>query len=92
LAQTFLAADKWDVDPVGAKICDHRFFSTKQDGPPDMARGTSRELVEKALRIIRDPVTHRAYVYQIRGDLRTDQITEDERSAPPLLPKIRTLS
>jgi len=45
---------------------------------PVLESGNWRDVIEKSLRIIRQPDFHRAYVYQVRETILDERTSEDE--------------
>src|SRR5579859_4866346 len=62
-------------------ILDHRVQGTM---PLHMPVGRSRNVIERAFRIIRDPLTHQRYVQHLRGKLNSDPPSPEERKSSNL--------
>ena len=67
----------WDEVAFQLRILDYR---VQGDLPHHMPAGRTREIIEKAFRIIRDPITHRRYVQHLRGKLNSAPPSPEERS------------
>ena len=64
-----------------ARVRDHRYGNNDDN---DLQFGLARSAMEKALRIIREPVTHRKYVIVLRENLDDSTPTDAEGKYLPL--------
>jgi hypothetical protein len=69
----------WDEIAFQVRILDYRF---QGDLPHHLPSSTIRDIIERAFRIIRDPVTHRRYVQHLRGKLSSEIPSSEERKSP----------